>query len=115
MLGFRSLENRIILYKSLYRITAVRLRCHSLRVRMKGNVFLFVQLSLEVAELRRLLDEAKASPSARFHGSLEEATELEYLRNILYDYMMGKQSTVNRDRHRIRASQVRGEHSCFPP
>jgi hypothetical protein len=30
-----------------------------------------------------------------FHGSLEEATELEYLRNIMFEYMMGRQPAVS--------------------
>jgi len=49
---------------------------------------------LEVAELRRLIEIGKTSSSTHFHGSLEEATELEYLRNILFDYMMGRQPTI---------------------
>lgn len=32
--------------------------------------------------------------ASNFHGSLEEATELEYLRNILFEYMMGRQPAV---------------------
>lgn len=30
-----------------------------------------------------------------FHSSLEEATELEYLRNILFEFMMGRQTAVS--------------------
>lgn len=44
-------------------------------------------------ELNHLLDIAKKSSSA--NASLEEATELEYLRNILLEYMMGQQPTVS--------------------
>ena len=52
---------------------------------------------LETAELRRLIELGKTSSgaSAHFaHGSLEEATELEYLRNILFEYIMGRQPAV---------------------
>jgi hypothetical protein len=51
--------------------------------------------------LRRAIESGKASGSGgssgsngvenHFHGSLEEATELEYLRNIMFEYMMGRQ------------------------
>ncbi|KAJ9598454.1 hypothetical protein L9F63_010850, partial [Diploptera punctata] len=53
---------------------------------------------LEVAELRRLLSLRRASiSSGRSHtnSTLEDAcTELEYLRNILFEYMMGKEPVV---------------------
>ncbi|XP_069702981.1 golgin subfamily A member 4-like isoform X2 [Periplaneta americana] len=54
---------------------------------------------LEVAELRRLLSLRKTSNSSdnRISGftTLEDAcTELEYLRNILYEYMMGREPVV---------------------
>ena len=57
----------------------------------------FCQLiSVEVSELKRLLETGNVAAAAgNFHGSLEEATELEYLRNILFEYMMGRQPTVN--------------------
>ena len=54
-------------------------------------------LRMEVTELRRLVEMGQAparsngSSNSNFHGSLEEATELEYLRNILFEYMMGNQ------------------------
>jgi len=51
--------------------------------------------SMEVSELKRLLETGNGAASANnFHGTLEEATELEYLRNILFEYMMGRQPTV---------------------
>jgi hypothetical protein len=51
---------------------------------------------MEVTELRRLVEMGQAparsnGSNSNFHGSLEEATELEYLRNILFEYMMGNQ------------------------
>lgn len=36
-----------------------------------------------------------------FHSSLEEATELEYLRNILFEFMMGRQTAVSRTRSKL--------------
>lgn len=61
----------------------------------------------EVAELRRLLELGRVPSSSigassngannhNFHSSLEEATELEYLRNILFEFMMGRQTAVSR-------------------
>jgi len=51
--------------------------------------------SVEVSELKRLLETGNVAAAAgNFHGSLEEATELEYLRNILFEYMMGRQPTT---------------------
>lgn len=49
---------------------------------------------MEVTELRRLVEMGQTpvrsnGANSNFHGSLEEATELEYLRNILFEYMMG--------------------------
>ncbi|XP_037076302.1 uncharacterized protein LOC119097360 [Pollicipes pollicipes] len=44
----------------------------------------------EVAELRRLL-ELRAAPPAHGQPGLDPDTELEYLRNILFEYMMGKE------------------------
>lgn len=59
---------------------------------------------MEVAELKRLLELGRAPSSSsatnngahNFHNSLEEATELEYLRNILFEFMMGRQTAVRR-------------------
>lgn len=61
---------------------------------------------MESAELKRLIELGKTPVSAtsggsngasnNFHGSLEEATELEYLRNILFEYMMGRQPGVSK-------------------
>lgn len=54
---------------------------------------------LEVNELRRLLSLRRTSNSSERmpgHTTLEDAcTELEYLRNILYEYMMGKEPMVS--------------------
>lgn len=62
---------------------------------------------MEVAELRRLLELGRAPSTGSgtlngssvsnnsFHNSLEEATELEYLRNILFEFMMGRQTAVS--------------------
>jgi hypothetical protein len=54
---------------------------------------------LEVNELRQLLSLRRTSDSSRrINGNptLEDAcTELEYLRNILYEYMMGKEPVVS--------------------
>ena len=72
---------------------------------MKRNICL--QLSkyrIEAEELKRVIELGKVSGSAsstsngvenNFHGSLEEATELEYLRNIMFEYMMGRQPAVS--------------------
>lgn len=59
------------------------------------------QHQVEATELRRIIELGKASNAesssssngvgSGFHGSLEEATELEYLRNIMFEYMMGRQ------------------------
>ena len=66
-------------------------------------MILFSIFRMEVSELRRLVELGKTTTSsgtstsngANFHGSLEEATELEYLRNILFEYMMGRQPAVS--------------------
>ena len=54
---------------------------------------------LEVNELRQLLSLRRTSDSSgRLNGipTLDDAcTELEYLRNILYEYMMGKEPVVS--------------------
>lgn len=54
---------------------------------------------LEVNELRHLLSLRRTSDSSKrmsVHSTLEDAcTELEYLRNILYEYMMGKEPMVS--------------------
>jgi hypothetical protein len=53
---------------------------------------------LEVNELRHLLSLRTPNSSERMpgHTTLEDAcTELEYLRNILYEYMMGKEPVVS--------------------
>jgi hypothetical protein len=54
---------------------------------------------LEVNELRRLLALRRTTNSSERipgHTTLEDAcTELEYLRNILYEYMMGKEPVVS--------------------
>lgn len=42
--------------------------------------------SRELAELRKLVKLR--------HETLEDSTEIEYLRNILYEYMMGKETMV---------------------
>ncbi|KAI9560211.1 hypothetical protein GHT06_014225 [Daphnia sinensis] len=59
------------------------------------------QHQVEATELKRIIELGKASNAesssssngvgSGFHGSLEEATELEYLRNIMFEYMMGRQ------------------------
>ncbi|XP_046463480.1 golgin subfamily A member 4-like isoform X2 [Daphnia pulex] len=59
------------------------------------------QHQVEATELRRVIELGKTTGSGvsgasngvenNFHGSLEEATELEYLRNIMFEYMMGRQ------------------------
>jgi hypothetical protein len=68
-------------------------------------VYNFLGYRVEAAELRRVIELGKASGSIgnsasngvenNFHGSLEEATELEYLRNIMFEYMMGRQPAVS--------------------
>lgn len=54
-----------------------------------------------MAELKRLVELGNGASTSKgthgnsnSHGSIEDVTELEYLRNILFEYMMGRQSAV---------------------
>ncbi len=68
-------------------------------------VYNYLRYRVEATELRRVIELGKTSGSGvigasngvenNFHGSLEEATELEYLRNIMFEYMMGRQPAVS--------------------
>lgn len=55
-----------------------------------------------MSELRALLDvkqrrRREGGTGIRLGGTLEDAAEFEYLKNVLYQYMMGKETQVSVD------------------
>lgn len=66
---------------------------HSYQVKAMQRSLL--QYQEENLRLKELLDIRSREESSRGHPSLMEATEFEYLRNIMFEYMMGREPSVS--------------------
>lgn len=60
---------------------------------VQSNTGSFHSLQQTVMSQRREITELRKIVNLR-HDTLEDSTEIEYLRNILYEYMMGRETLV---------------------